>query len=235
MNIPSDNYPIIRPSPTPVKRFSLFPLTLRCPNPRCNWKVPENMPWEDGSSHCPSCGTTQRFVERFADTDALSEIKKTVKLCRRLSEVLFQEQKGTPQYEYALGTRDAMLWYYQKLLVRAHTINKAWGSTLDDGMVEAAVKRMASRVTTWKHDPALQSARGKKSGESRRRKTRGRDAQIVYLADQGVSHNDIAERFGMKRNGVRYVLDRDVESRVEARMARAAKRKPTIINFPSQQ
>ena len=54
----------------------------------------------------------------------------------------------------------------------------------------------------------LQAARGRKSGQARRTKNADRDAAIVAAYAQGQSHKVIAERYGLTKRAVGYILRR---------------------------
>ena len=142
-------------------------------------------------------------------------------LAKELSKKLFKQATGDTEYKRTLGHKERMQGYTHLLYERALRIKRELDYPLSDSVVHEVARRMADRLTTWQHHPKLQRRRGQRSGAVRRRRKRGRDAQVLYWADSGLSNRTIAKKFDIAESTVRYVLKRDAEKRVAAQIQAA--------------
>ena len=147
----------------------------------------------------------------------LAHHEEQSRLASLLSKELFRQAKRDAEFRRVLGQKERMVEYTKLLYQRALHIRRERDYPLSDDVIYEVARRIADRVTTWQHHPELQSKRGRRSGAARRRKRKGRDAQILYLADVGLSNRNIAKEFNMSESTVRYVLKRDEHMRLTAR------------------
>ena len=173
------------------------------------------------TSEVPSAPLTATSYGRRTSLGPGSELghhEEQARLANMLSDQLFQQAKRDTEYKRTLGHKERMQDYTHLLYERALRITRERDYPLSEGVVHEVARRIADRVTTWQHHPELQRRRGQRSGAARRRRTRGRDAQIIYWADAGQSNRTIAKKLDIAESTVRYVLKRDAEKRVAARM-----------------
>ena len=166
------------------------------PCPACDYYVPANAP------RCPSCGNSELGELETADS--------ITNRARALSAVLFQEARRWPEYRTVLATRWAHDTFKMRVCEAAYRINAGAPDPLSDGVVNSVAKRLAQRIASWEHSPERQRARQAKQAASRRRRTRGRDLQILRMHERGISNIAIATLFPPITEGaVRYILKRD--------------------------
>lgn len=139
----------------------------------------------------------------------LADAESVVVRSRKLYKLLFREAKRMAEYRRMQASRERCVEFEAKLLRSARMLNGRLENPLPDRMVATVTGRVAGTIARWEHSPIRQRERGKRSGEKRRRRNRGRDGQIVYLRSCGESLRSIADRVGASVGSVRHVLKRE--------------------------
>ena len=127
-----------------------------------------------------------------------------------LSAQLFRETKRDVAYRRMLASAERCADFEARLLVHAKRINAGLDEPLPIEVLQTVILRLAGRIATWEHSPLRQRERQGKQAAARRRRNRGRDAQIAYLHWAGESLRAIARQYDMSVGGVRNVLARDL-------------------------
>ena len=148
----------------------------------------------------PSPGDVQKPLE---------EAKDLLHRARLVSDLLFKEARNMPEYRRVLATPVRNAQFKSKLLARAKAINSRLRTGLSNDALTEAVERLANRIAAWEHSPKRQQERQKKQVAARRKKTYGRDLQIVHYIENGESQRRVAARLGTTRGVVENVLRRD--------------------------
>ena len=139
----------------------------------------------------------------------LEEAEDLVRRARLVSDALFKEARNMPEYKRVLATPVRNAQFKSKLLAKAKAINSRLRTGLSNDALTEAVERLANRIAAWEHSPKRQQERQKKQVAARRKKTYGRDLQIVYHIENGESQRRVAARLGTTRWVVQHVLKRD--------------------------
>ena len=117
------------------------------------------------------------------------------------------EARRKPEYWLVLGDQSQVGRFRAKLMLQALFINHTLQPPLQDADVRDVVDRLVETVAKWKHDSEHQRARQKKQAASRRKKTRGRDLQIIRHHQNGMSQRDIARKMNISRAVGRRAID----------------------------
>jgi DNA-binding NarL/FixJ family response regulator len=142
------------------------------------------------------------------EQNSLEEAESLVARSRKVSEALFKEARRMPEYNRVLATRKRSAQFEAKLLATAKRIDARLGTMLPPDALQYLVTRLANRVGSWEHSPERQKVRQRKQVAARRKKTLGRDLQIVRAIENGDSVRKVAKRFNVSKSQVNRIMQR---------------------------